>query len=292
MRKQSDIVSKCVLQETQMQVYYVHRIRERWVFDPSVKTNKASLHLYRVDCDNLFSHSEFPSVAPAVTLNKLDPLYEDFADQFNISSKYLHQFCFANVQIFLHRFAQKLAKEGIKPTVCTESMKDEIRRRAKSYPVSRDDNTYIEHIQHQYMWRSLVCNDEQVVQKYKQYWTPSHLALALNWLYQKREQSLTLGFIIGYFGRRGFGLFLGMYPVALAALIKDKFGNVTIINKSERHWVDFAASLIGAGPRVITISDNKRHKCDVLLGKSNKGSVYYLSRDYGSNITPLPVTLL
>jgi len=278
---------------SEFHVKFTDGIVEHWSFRSRYKFSR--LRHYAMPDNEFYPFDErYPELRSQFTRNPLyQKEYEKITPHFIVQHKYLDEFKFCNVRIFLHRLAARLAEEGWVEIWYPDKILVRVLEYCRSIDQTQlraDNNTYVEYIAHAIKAQPLLytmTNVGKMAENIHAAWSRPKLFHVLDKLYRIRTD-ITRHSIFQMFRRYHYCKIRMGYPLSFAALLADHCPGA-IYNEAKLAWVAMACLINDVpfddpeAPVLVTANPNKitgEYKTEILIGELSSADKKFILKNF------------
>jgi hypothetical protein len=238
--RQQPEVKKIKLEEgKRLHIQFAVGYAEHWSYNIEPKKHRH----YTIPDDDLYAFdNRWPEFRCQFSRKIGDNDYQQKGKYFLYTHKYLSEYMFSNVRIFIHRLAESLSDEGyLKLWLSNEHINNEISKINKlnwkklriGQKEYKEQPYFVDKAKSLLLMRDLDISES---------WTFQNLFAAIDRIH-KRKQKISRDNIVWHLRRKNRAKFSLGYPLALSALLRNNFPNVPIINHTNYDWVRISAMI-------------------------------------------------
>lgn len=240
LQKQPEVVDVILEEEKYMHIKFDDNFIEHWFYD-DLPTPKFYGRWYRLPDNVMYPfNNKYPEFRCQFSRSPDDPDYDLKGKFFLYTPKFIKEYMFCNVRLFLHRLARDLEQEGyVEPWLPQEEINKIVKKLDKQDWARHkiDNKTYKVQPTTAKLSRPLIVLQNSDLDIY---WKKNGLFVTLDLLYRKKWP-ITRSNIIWYMRKRRKARYDVGHPTGLATILKEYYRGMPVVNHTEFDWVRTAA---------------------------------------------------
>jgi len=242
LQKQPEVVEVKLEEEKYMHIKFDDGFIEHWFYH-DLPVPKFKGRWYQLPDKVMYPlDKRWPEFRCQFSRNQDDVDFDQKGKFFLYTPKYVRDYMFCNIRVFLHRFARDLEKEGyIEPWLPQEEINKTVELLNKQDWTRHkvNDKTYKVQPTTAQLARPFILLQKHDI---SQYWKQSALFVTLDLLYRKKWP-ITRNNIIWHMRKRRQARYSTGHSVGLATILKEYYPGMPVINHDDIDWVRTAAMI-------------------------------------------------